>query len=163
MLPWSAFILLSLPYFCTQVSWSNCCKKYEDMPYPDGARGQEALVLTDVGIRVWAERRTKKGSGNMNPSESHGTCVSVCFSPTSLSTYCALRVSCVRTQLIDHPSPTHRPDSCRDNIRGPINGEIQPDPALNPGFMARGGEDIPLFVDQPVLAMMWPHRAVALG
>ena len=104
MLPWSAFILLGLPYFCCsgdmQVPWSNCCKKYEDMPYPDGARGQEALVLTDVGIRGWAEKKNKKGVWEYEPVGiawyvclRYGVSVCLCLdSLMSLSVY-VLRVT----------------------------------------------------------------------
>ena len=42
--------------------WSNCSKSYEDVPYPEGKRGEEAMVFTDVGIRGWSEKNTGGGA-----------------------------------------------------------------------------------------------------
>ena len=58
--PWNAlFGVLFAPCGCAAIPWSNCCQKYEDVPYPEGARGEEALVLTDVGIRGWSEKKAE--------------------------------------------------------------------------------------------------------
>ena len=65
------FILswLGCPCACAHLLprvWRNYFKK-DEHPYPEGARGKEALVLTDVGIRGWAEKKNKEGALEYEP------------------------------------------------------------------------------------------------
>ena len=67
VLPSPAIMLLGCCCItASQMPWNNCFKNYEN-PYPEGARGKEALVLTDVGIRGWAEKKNKEGVWEYEP------------------------------------------------------------------------------------------------
>ena len=103
--PWNSLVLICLPCICISCPWSNFCTRYKDIPFPEGARGREALVVTDVGIRGWSEKIIKPcpydlpvcpGVGIKKEWEPVGItwCVCVCV---CLSVYiaCCVRHACL--------------------------------------------------------------------
>ena len=99
--PWNSLVLMCLPCICISCPWSNFCTRYKDIPFPEGARGREALVVTDVGIRGWSEKIIKPwflgpgcpGVGVKKEWEPVGITWCVCLS-VCLSVYLYVYIAC---------------------------------------------------------------------